>query len=118
MPTQLFLSILTTFCGSSVATTSAQETPATAGERTPVPVARFAPPVLLLAGDEPMGKRRLYPSPVLQDMNGDGRADVVLGDLWGRITVAPRLAGEGAPRFGKDEPLLTRDGEPIDFANW
>jgi hypothetical protein len=60
----------------------------------------------------------MYPSPVLQDMNGDGRADVVLGDLWGRITVALRTAGDGPPCFGPDEPLLGRDGAALDFKNW
>lgn len=88
-------------------------------EASPAPAtASFAAPVLLHAGDKPMGVRRLYPSPVLHDMNGDGRADVVLGDLWGRITIAPRLEGDGPTRFGPDEPLLARDGEPLDFQNW
>ena len=82
------------------------------------PAARFAAPVLLLAGEKTMGVRRLYPSPVFQDRNGDGRADIVIGDLPGRITVALRLAGDGPPRFGPEEPLLARDGKPLDFHNW
>ena len=82
------------------------------------PAARFAAPVLLLAGEKSMGARRLYPSPVFQDMNGDGRADIVIGYLPGRITVALRLAGDGPPRFGPEEPLLARDGKPLDFGNW
>lgn len=82
------------------------------------PDARFAAPVLLLAGDKPMGVSRLYPSPVLHDMDGDGRADVVLGDLPGRLTVSVRLDGDGPARFGPEEPLLARDGAQLDFQNW
>lgn len=82
------------------------------------PAATFAAPVRVLAGSELMGVERLYPSPVLQDMNGDGRADIVLGDLWGAITVAPRLAAEGAPAWGPDAPLTARDGKNLKFSNW
>src|SRR5262245_36944788 len=84
----------------------------------PTPPPRFAAPVLLRAGEKPMGARRLYPSPVLHDLNGDGRADLVIGDLLGRITGALRLAGDGPARFGPDEPVIARDGKPIDFNNW
>ena len=78
----------------------------------------FGPGTVLLAGEAAMGARRDYPSPVFQDMNGDGRLDIVIGDLWGKITVELRLPGDGPPRFGADEPLLTPDGEPLDFKNW
>jgi hypothetical protein len=84
----------------------------------PEPLTRFAAPVLLQAGEKLMGARRLYPSPALHDLNGDGLADVVLGDLPGRITAALRLAGDGPARFGPDEPLLAQDGKPLDFQNW
>jgi len=82
------------------------------------PPARFGAPVRLEAGEKLMGARRLYPSPALHDLNGDGLADVVLGDLPGRITAALRVAGDGPPRFGPDEPLLAQDGEPLNFHNW
>ena len=84
----------------------------------PKVAARFAPPVQLRAGGEIMGVERLYPSPVLHDMNGDGRADVVLGDLWGEITVAARVAQDGAPAWGPDAPLAARDGKDLKFSNW
>jgi hypothetical protein len=92
--------------------------PAGSGAPAASPAPRFAAPVLVMAGEKPMGAKRLYPSPVLEDMNGDGRADLVLGDLWGRITVALRLEGDGPARFGPDEPLLARDGKQLDFQNW
>ncbi|HEX6884343.1 MAG TPA: hypothetical protein VF530_13270 [Planctomycetota bacterium] len=90
----------------------------TAQEGTSPAPARFAPPVLLEAGDKLLGARRLYPSPGFHDVDGDGRADLVIGDLWGRFTVARRLADDGPPRFGAEDWLLARDGEKLDFSNW
>lgn len=109
-----FKALLASICVASLA--SAQRVDG--AKAVPASGARFAEPVLVLAGQAPMGARRLYPSPALQDMNGDGRADIVLGDLWGKLTVAPRLAGDGPATFGPDQPLLARDGTPLDFKNW
>jgi hypothetical protein len=79
---------------------------------------RFAAAVRVFAGESELGAKRLYPSPALHDMNADGRADLVSGDLRGRITVALREAGPGAPRFAAEKPLRGRDGKDLDFANW
>ena len=80
--------------------------------------ATFAAPVRVMAGSKLMGIGRLYPSPVLRDMDGDGLADVVVGDLFGRITVATRIAGDGTPAWGADVPLEAADGEDLKFSNW
>jgi hypothetical protein len=82
------------------------------------PAARFAAPMRVMAGSKPMGVGRLYPSPVFRDMNGDGLADVVIGDLFGRITVALRVAGDGAAAWGAEVPLEAADGEELKFSNW
>lgn len=114
------LSVVVAFSAGSIGASRAEARQAPAAPQAPAakPAARFAAPVLLMAGEKPMGARRLYPSPVFQDMNGDGRADIVIGDLPGRITVALRATGDGPPRFGPDEPLLARDGKALDFHNW
>lgn len=78
----------------------------------------FAAPVRLQAGDKFMGEGRLYPSPVFHDVDGDGRLDVVIGDLPGRLTVALRVPGEGPPRFAAEKPMLGADGQPLKFHNW
>ena len=78
----------------------------------------FAPPVRVQADGKDLGTSRLYPSPVLHDTNGDGLADLLIGDLRGRITVALRLPGAGLPRFAKETKLLAKDGDELDFANW
>jgi hypothetical protein len=79
---------------------------------------RFAAPERIRAGDAFLGEGRLYPSPVLHDVNGDQRPDIVVGDLFGRVTVAHRSAAEAPLAFGGEEPLNDRDGKPLRFHNW
>lgn len=79
--------------------------------------ARFAAPKLLKAGNDHLGKGRLYPSPVFHDVNGDGLGDIVIGDLFGKVTVAHQLPGE-AVTFGPEKPMLMGNGKPLKFHNW
>lgn len=85
------------------------------GRTTSGDAARFADPVRVTAGDAFLGAKRMYPSPAVFDWNGDGRLDVVIGDLPGRVTFALR-AEDGA--LAKEEQAKTRDGELLDFQNW
>jgi len=78
----------------------------------------FAPPVRLKAGDAFLGENRLFPSPVYHDLNGDGRADIVVGDLIGHLTVAHRAADADSARFAAEEKVLGADGEIVDLQNW
>ncbi len=77
---------------------------------------RFAPPVRLKAGDTFLGVDRLFPSPMFHDVNGDGAADIVVGDLRGRLTVALRKPGTGT--YGAETKVMANDGKELDFANW
>lgn len=90
----------------SVPCLSAQDTP------------RFAAPVRLTAGEAFLGVDRLYPSPVYHDVNGDGRSDIVVGDLRGRLTVALRQPGAGPASYAAETKLMAIDGKEIDFHNW
>lgn len=92
--------------------------PASAQARTKATAAKFAAPVRLKAGDAFMGDKRLYPSPVFQDVNGDKLPDVVIGDLWGKLTVALRVAGDGIPSYAAETFLQGADGKDLNFANW
>jgi hypothetical protein len=78
----------------------------------------FAPPVLLKAGDKNLGENRLFPSPVFHDLDGDGRVDLVVGDLVGHLTVARRAADSDSARFAAEEKVLGADGEIVDLQNW
>ena len=87
---------------------------ATAAAQSP----QFAPPVRLKAGDKFLGEQRLYPSPVFHDLDGDGAQDVVVGDLIGVLTLAPRAKGAGALAYGAETEVLAADGKPLDFNTW
>ena len=65
-----------------------------------------------------LGERRLYPSPVYRDLDGDGLEDLVVGDLRDRLTVAHRAPGDGPAKYGAEKPVLAVDGKEIDFHNW
>ena len=77
----------------------------------------FAPPVRLKAGDKWLGEKRLYPSPVFHDVNGDGHLDIVVGDLPGKLTVALRKTGT-AMAFEAEKDLLAASGKALKFNNW
>jgi hypothetical protein len=90
---------------------------ATLAAQAPPPPPTFAEPVRLKAGDKFLGENRLFPSPVFHDMNGDGRADVVVGDLIGKLTVALRT-GDGAPAYAAETKQQALDGKELHFGNW
>jgi hypothetical protein len=79
---------------------------------------RFAAPVRISAGDAIVGVGRYYPSPVLHDIDGDGLLDIVVADLFGKVTVAKRVPAENGVAYAKEAPLLARDGKPLKFSNW
>jgi hypothetical protein len=78
----------------------------------------FADPVRLQAGDALLGEGRLYPSPVWHDLDGDGRLDIVVGDLRGHLTVARGVLVDGRPGYLKEEKVLGADGKIVDLKNW
>jgi len=116
METRIRVFSLPTFASALclAASVSAQE-PAAKPTQTAV---KFAAPVRLKAGEVFMGDARLYPSPVFHDVNGDKLPDVVIGDLWGKLSVALRVAGDGPPSYAAETFLMGPDGKDLDFANW
>jgi len=78
----------------------------------------FADPVRVMAGGEPMGKGMLYPSPVLYDIDGDKRVELVVGDLRGYIHVAKKLPGDNPAAWGELVKLQSTEGKDIKFSNW
>ncbi len=84
----------------------------------PTPEPEFAPPKRIKAGDAWLGAGRLYPSPVMHDMDGDGKRDVVIGDLFGAVTVAKSLEGDAGLPLAAEAPVMNREGEKLKFHNW
>jgi len=107
-PSPVVVLALACATATSLAFAQSPQAPATQG-------ALFAKPVQLSAGDKLLGKGRLYPSPALHDLNGDGRLDVFIGDLFGKITYALRQQ-DGS--FGSEHKLKDANGKILDFGNW
>jgi hypothetical protein len=76
---------------------------------------QFKDPVRLHAGTKMLGMGRMYPSPAAHDINGDGRFDIVIGDLRGHLTFALQQA-DGT--FGAEQKLNDAKGKVLDFGNW
>lgn len=100
----VFLAMLTTLCSYSFADDSTTPT--------------FHAPVQLMAGDSAMGQGILYPSPKMQDLNGDGVPEMLIGDLRGQLLVAERQGSGDSVQWSELKPLETADGKPIKFDNW
>ena len=78
----------------------------------------FAPPVRVKAGEAFLGGTRMFPSPVFHDIDGDGRQDIVVGDLMGRLTFARRVEGAGVPAYEAEAKVLDAKGEQVNLQNW
>ncbi|MBL6720365.1 MAG: hypothetical protein ISQ08_03045 [Planctomycetes bacterium] len=76
--------------------------------------ARFAPPALMTGADKPLGGTKMYPSPAAHDVDRDGKLDLVLGDLPGRITWSRR----GTEGMEREQPFEKTDGTQLNFSNW
>lgn len=80
---------------------------------------QFADPIRIQAGDKDLGAGRLYPSPTMHDVDGDGVRDLVIGDLFGKVTWARGIKGTGASvSFEAEKPLNAANGKPLKFHNW
>ncbi|MCC6465936.1 MAG: hypothetical protein IT463_11405 [Planctomycetes bacterium] len=86
---------------------------------TPLAAQSFEAPTRIKAGEkfaghELGGRDRLYPSPALHDLDGDGKREIVIGDLFGGLTyLSPTKDG-----WGEEKVLNGADGKPLKFNNW
>lgn len=74
----------------------------------------FEPPVRIAAGDKFMGENMLYPSPVFFDLDGDQKPEIVLGDLFGKLTACQSDGKSWKP----SQPIRGADGKSLEFNNW
>lgn len=76
-------------------------------------------PVQLKAGDVIIdtGKYIAHAGPLFADYDGDGKADLLVGNFKGHIQLYKNVGTRTAPEF-KDEGLLSVNGEPVLIHNW
>lgn len=79
---------------------------------------KFAAPKRLQAHGAFLGRGRLYPSPAVHDVDGDGVPDVVVGDLMGKVTVALGRRTDAGVVLSREKPVNRKDGKPLEFENW
>ena len=78
----------------------------------------FKAPERIKAGGDFLGGGRLYPSPAMHDIDGDQRPDIVIGDLFGRVTFAARTQRAGAPEYAAEAGIKDDQGKLLKFHNW
>ena len=86
-------------------------------EQEPLISAKFSEPIQLMAADEPLGIKRMYPSPRLYDIDRDGKAELVIGDLMGRVMVAEKADGDDPAAWGKLATFMS-GRRALKFHNW
>ena len=78
----------------------------------------FEAPVMLMAANEPMKASSMYASPVVFDIDNDGREEMVLGDIRGNVQYCKNEAETGEPVWGAVQSVETADGKPLELNNW
>lgn len=82
--------------------------------------ARFGAPELLRVGEAPLNAtaKQMYPSPAVFDVDRDGRDELVVGCISGRLSVYENEAQEGEPTWSEPRALKSVDGKDIKVSNW
>ena len=75
-----------------------------------------------MSGDRPLNAtaEQMYPSPAFYDIDGDGCAELVVGDIFGKLNVYKNqnAGGKGDPVWGTPTALKTSEGKQIKVSNW
>ena len=82
----------------------------------------FEDPVMLHVKDAPLNTeaKKMFPSPGIFDVDGDGQTELVIGDLMGGVGVYENTntTGTGDPAWGPREDLKGIEGDAIETPNW
>ena len=77
---------------------------------------------MLSVKDAPLNTvaKKQFLSPGIFDVDGDGQAELVIGDLFGDVGVYENVntSGTGDPAWGPRESLKGIEGEAIQTSNW
>lgn len=76
--------------------------------------ARFEAPVILDVAST------TYPSPALYDVDNDGKNELIVGDIFGRMVYHENESesSQGEPVWSEKKTLNTADGKAIRVSNW
>lgn len=88
---------------------------AQAGDQAAAP--SFAPPVQMQATSKPLAVGR-QAGPHLADFDGDGTADMLLGDVMGWVFIAKGLGDGSTSAFADPVRVLMADRAALKFHNW
>jgi len=82
----------------------------------------FMAPRMVMLGDEPLNSstNQMYPSPAIYDIDGDGKPNLVVGDIRGRLFyyANQNQSGTGEPVWTAPIQLTQHDGEAVSVPNW
>ncbi len=82
----------------------------------------FDAPVRLMVGAAPMNTtaKQMYPSPALFDVDGDGKNELVVGDIFGGLQIYENenKAGSNDPVWSEPTALMNTEASPIRVHNW
>ncbi|MFT7644189.1 MAG: hypothetical protein ACI9G1_005955 [Pirellulaceae bacterium] len=73
---------------------------------------KFAKPEMILDGSA-----YLYPSPVFEDLDNDGKPELLIGDLRGNLTIH-KYTGDGTKHSFGEPVRMQAEGENISLPNW
>lgn len=82
---------------------------------------QFDAPQIIRVGDKPMNDdgQIMYPSPVLFDIDGDGKNELVLGSIFGDLFACENTnEGKGDPTWDKPVAVENVDNVPLKLNNW
>ncbi len=83
--------------------------------------ATFEAPLRLMVGNLPLnsGAKQMYPSPSLFDVDSDGQSELIVGDIFGSLSVYENQNdGSGDPVWSSHTALASAGGEAIKVSNW
>ncbi len=114
------LALLASAYGQNTAPSDADPKTAESGKTDPANPT-FAEPVEVTNGGEAF-RNLIYPTPVLQDMNGDGTPELVVGDLRGHVWICRKPSADGETTLSDVEWTRLEHaqaaGKALKLQNW
>jgi len=116
------LASLMLFCLTACSPTPSETVSVASPRNTPFGSGIFNHPVRINVNDAPLNAvaKKRFPSPAIFDVDDDGKAELVIGDLMGSLGFYENVntSETGDPVWGSREELKGISGKPIRTSNW